>query len=333
MSKITDQLVNSNLCRNTVSWLSSHRLGRPLILFYHGVSVEAVSAQKALLGRFGDKHLPLDSFVTHLKTLKKSWRVIELNEMVAGLRAGDEMRGTIAITFDDGYENNVLKAAPVLADFNVPASFFIATDFIGTNKWIWTDHVEVLIRRTKAKNVFFAPRNISFSLASEDSKNIAINEIKAALKGLGNTEKLAWIQVLGEELGDDLNDAPVGDQRFMSWDQVRSLSQSGFEVGGHTMSHPILSRLPFDEAKNEILGCCERIKRELGKCSPIFCYPNGKSSDYTKEIMEFCAEHFDSAVSTNRGPARADELFELRRLGTPKGARLSNIDWLLFTSR
>lgn len=333
MSKITDQLVNSNLCRNTASWISRHRLGRPLILFYHGVSVEAISAQNAPEGRFADKHLPLDSFVTHLKTLKKSWRVIALSEMVAGLRAGDEMRGTIAITFDDGYENNVLKAAPILADFNMPASFFIATDFIGTNKWIWTDRVEVLIRHTKAKTVFFASRNIGFSLDSEGGKNITIKEIKAALKGLGNMEKLAAIEALGRELRDDLNDVPSGDQRFMSWDQVRSLSESGFEVGGHTMSHPILSRLPFEDAKKEILGCCERIKTELGKCSPIFCYPNGKSGDYTKEIMALCAAHFDSAVSTNRGPARADELYELRRLGTPTGARLSNIDWLLFTSR
>src|SRR5262249_43066013 len=89
---------------------------------------------------------------------------------------------------------------------------------------------------------------------------------------------------------------------------------SGFELGAHTVNHPILSRIPFEEARDEILESRRRIEAEVGRCSPVFCYPNGKTEDYTPAIVELCRSHFQAALSTQFGRARPTELFELRRI-------------------
>ena len=65
---------------------------------------------------------------------------------------------------------------------------------------------------------------------------------------------------------------------------------------------------------HEILRSYEEITAKVGHCSRTFCYPNGKTSDYTAQVREFCSRHFDAALSAEPGSIRSTELFELRRL-------------------
>jgi peptidoglycan/xylan/chitin deacetylase (PgdA/CDA1 family) len=295
------------------------------------VSIEAAST--ASLRSVADKHLALDAFVAHLKTLRKAWRVISLEDMVRGLRNAEDLRGTVAITFDDGYENNFLHAAPALSDFKMPATFFLTTGFVGTGAWIWTDLVENLLLRSAVKSVRFSVTDVVFPLTTVGEKRHALREIKAVLKRAPSVQRVAALAELETDLAVHDLGAPTGDDRFLNWDQVRKLAEAGFEIGGHTVTHPILSTMPLAEAQREILDSCAHIRSEIGRCSPTFCYPNGKSSDYGAPITAFCAEHFEAALSTNRGVASAEEMFELRRLGTPTGARAAALEWLLFRER
>ena len=98
-------------------------------------------------------------------------------------------------------------------------------------------------------------------------------------------------------------------------EEARELLAAGFEVGAHTVNHAILSRVPKDEAEREILGSRDRITSELGSCSPTFCYPNGKRTDYTQDVMAICEQHFHTALSAESGVARIKDRFELRRVG------------------
>jgi peptidoglycan/xylan/chitin deacetylase (PgdA/CDA1 family) len=306
----------------------------PLILFYHGVREDTLPlAERGGLKGVSEKHLPQSAFVSHLETLRASRHVIPLTEMVEALHAGDNLDGSVAITFDDGYENNFLQAAPALADFKMHATFFLSTGFIGTDSWIWTDQLEMLIDKSESKALICSHVEKSYPLRSIQDKRAALVDLKAMLKRMPNSQRLVMLQEIQNTLGVRDIQPPYGDYRFMNWDQVRRLCSAGFDIGGHTISHPILSRLPLDEAKREILGSCERINVEVGKCSSTFCYPNGKSSDYTQELSVFCADHFRSAVSTNHGVAHAREMYELKRLGPPTGERRANIDWLLFRAK
>ena len=63
---------------------------------------------------------------------RRYFRVVPLSELVARCRAGEDLGGTLAITFDDGYRDNVEVAAPILRELQLPATFFVTTGFIGT---------------------------------------------------------------------------------------------------------------------------------------------------------------------------------------------------------
>jgi len=314
-----------------VEQLLRWRYGNPIILMYHGVTTTATT--DGLLRNGDEKHISIDTFKQHLKTIHRSRRVIPLSEMVEGLRGGGDLRNTVAITFDDGYENNVLCAAPALADLNMSAAFFLCTGLIGTKRCMWTDHVEIMLDRTRASSVCPPLTTQNLPLRSLQQKRDALRKIKDALKELPLAQALASI----EEIADQLNVREIeaeGDYKFMSWNQARSLASAGFEVGAHTVNHPILSRIPLDEAKSEILASRDKINTELGHCSTTFCYPNGRPADYTGDITEFCEQHFRAAICTSRGTANVSELYELRRLGAP-GVRstVSHIEWMLLRER
>jgi peptidoglycan/xylan/chitin deacetylase (PgdA/CDA1 family) len=115
----------------------------------------------------------------------------------------------------------------------------------------------------------------------------------------------------------------------MSWAEARSLASAGFELGAHTVNHPILSQLSFAEAREEILESQRRVEAEVGRCSRVFCYPNGSRDDRTPEIIELCRSHFWAALSTNFGSARPSEMFELRRVGAATAGEPQTLTWQL----
>ncbi|MEI9475108.1 MAG: polysaccharide deacetylase family protein [Deltaproteobacteria bacterium] len=73
---------------------------------------------------------------------------------------------------------------------------------------------------------------------------------------------------------------------IMSWDEVRELSQMGFEIGGHTINHVNLGKVSLDEAEKEIRGCKEKIEDEIGKEVNKFAYPFGRKEAITNEVVE-----------------------------------------------
>ena len=324
------RVASSRLAKHLFGWAGANLHANPIILVYHGVSACPVLGP---IQNWDAKHLPLDTFAGHLRMLKRWRHVVPLAEIIDGLRTGKNMRRWAAITFDDGYENNASHAAPVLADFKMCATFFLSSGYIGVDRWTWTDWLENIFASTREKSVMPPGFAQPLPLTSAMEKRAAITKIKTALKRMPHEHCKVSLEELAFQLGNVESTSPHGDYRFMSWDQARELSRGGFEIGAHTINHPILSKIPFPEARQEILGSRDRIVAELGKCSETFCYPNGHSSDYTAEHMALCREHFQAALSTNQGVADARHLYELQRFGTPRGRMAPYIEWMLFRGR
>jgi peptidoglycan/xylan/chitin deacetylase (PgdA/CDA1 family) len=274
--------------------------GQPIILMYHGV---AASSDGGLLTAGGDKHVSESLFREHLRLLAARRRVVPLSTLVGGLLARKDCRGMVALSFDDGYLNNAQCAAPILREHSMSATFFLASGFIGANRWAWTDRLEYVMAR---------------SPGLAESRRELLLLTKAKLKALD--WKLAEERVAEIAVQSGVPDAaPHGRYRFMSWDDARALVRQGFEVGAHTVNHAILSRVPLAEATREILDSQARVKAETGTCSSTFCYPNGRRTDYTGEVMDVCRQHFDAALSAEAGAARIEDRFEIRRIGVDDG--------------
>ena len=110
----------------------------------------------------------------------------------------------------------------------------------------------------------------------------------------------------------------LGKDVILSWDEVKEMSESGIDFGAHTVTHPILTRVSLDQARFEISQSKKDIEKRLDKPVDTFCYPNGKSSDFNKNLMDLLKEiGFTCAVTTNPGPRPSKmNLYKLGRLET-----------------
>jgi peptidoglycan/xylan/chitin deacetylase (PgdA/CDA1 family) len=61
-------------------------------------------------------------------------------------------------------------------------------------------------------------------------------------------------------------------------DQIRDLGRR-FEIGAHTLTHPVLTTIPAGEAEHEIAASKHRLEQILGHPVTTFCYPRGAYSE------------------------------------------------------
>lgn len=99
--------------------------GRAMILLYHRVNDIADDALTA----------STKAFAQHLVTLKRHYQIVETSRLVASVRnRGEVPSGAVAIHFDDCYRDVCQEAGPLLAASNTPATMFISTGFIDTDR-------------------------------------------------------------------------------------------------------------------------------------------------------------------------------------------------------
>jgi peptidoglycan/xylan/chitin deacetylase (PgdA/CDA1 family) len=307
-----------------------YKQNQPLILMYHGVTSN--SSPEAPHQAMANLHLPKDTFAAQLRTLCKYRRVIALEEMVQGLIDKRPPLNTVAITFDDGYENNFTSAAPVLIDYKCHATFFVTTGHIGEKKWPWTDRLTYAMESTRVPELQVAELNETFRLDTFECKRTALRKIKEAIKSQAVVDAHGFVAGIAERLG-VAHVEPYGDYRFMDWQQLKNLAAEGFSIGAHTVNHPILSHISLERAKAEILDSKNKIAAELGACNPIFCYPNGKASDFSPELTAFCRLHFKAALSTIVGAASLEDLYSLKRVSLVGGTSEQEVEWSLLRNR
>jgi peptidoglycan/xylan/chitin deacetylase (PgdA/CDA1 family) len=165
----------------------------------------------------GSDGLTMDvgTFERYCKFFARHFRVIPLRDLVDRLEAGRSLNRELAITFDDGYRDNFDNAAPVLEKLSLPATFFVITQWIGTDVVPWWDR-------------------------QRDVRH-------------------PW----------------------MTWDEVRSLHRTGFDIGAHTQTHVDLGNVSDIVAREEIFGSRLELETQLAASVESFAYPYGRRSNLT----------------------------------------------------
>ena len=250
-------------------------------------------------------------FDWQMRLLRRWFNVLPLREGVARLRAGKLPLNAASVTFDDGYADNASIALPILLRHGVSATFFVATGFLDGGR-MWND--------TAIEAVCSASGDVldancvgleTLDISSIDHRRRAISAILSALKYLPAEDRKKSVDALAIQTGVAL----VSDL-MMSAEQVRTLHANGMEIGAHTISHPILSKLDGKQAVNEMAGSKQRIEEILGSPVTLFAYPNGRPGvDYLREHVSMAQElGFEAAVSTAPGVSRPGcDLYQLPR--------------------
>src|SRR3990172_7617943 len=248
------------------------------ILLYHGVSRSVHRG----IENCSRKHVSAEHFEAQMRFLATMGRVAALGDLLADCEKGLPAGGRVAVTFDDGFENNYSVAFPILRRHGVPATFFLSTGFIGSSRVFWVDKLEYLLNEAAVNAFESAVLGREFLLASLERRAAALREIKGALK-----RQPALVDDTIAEL-EALAEAPLRydypDYRMMDWHQVREMHRSGLcEFGAHTIDHTILSHVPHAEKVLQVRQSKATLEGELGTPVTLFAYPEGQADHFDDE--------------------------------------------------
>ena len=282
---------------------------RLLIVCYHGVVEDTAPVRHWLL-------LPRSAFTRQLDFLQRCFDVRPLDDAVAALRAGALERPTAAITFDDGYRNNLTVALRELRARSLPATVFLTTGLIGTGEALWTTTVELAVAGARVPRLDLADiGGPSLPLGSATERDAAGYAVKEWLKDVPSSLRRQHVARLLATLAPT---APLpAEFALMTWPEVGALVEGGLvRIGAHTARHEILSRLDDAGLARELSESVEAIGRFPAARSRVFAYPNGRPADFdhrARPLLERLG--VTAAVTTIPGVnAPSTSPFALRRL-------------------
>jgi peptidoglycan/xylan/chitin deacetylase (PgdA/CDA1 family) len=235
------------------------------------------------------------AFEQHLITIKEKFIVIDTEQLIYLTQHDKFIDNRYAIiTFDDGYIDNYHKAFPLLKKHNLCASFYIATDFIDLAKIPWWDEIAFLLRHSVNQTYCLIGTNKNFSLV-ENKIDKVIQQIMTAIKLLTThnvLDVLNDIKVNFPEANLLLNNIQQKESQklFMTWSQIKEMSDNGMEIGSHTISHRILSQLSIGEQQAEISHSKSIIEKNINKKVNSLAYPVGRYHCYNFQSEEAAKE-------------------------------------------
>jgi peptidoglycan/xylan/chitin deacetylase (PgdA/CDA1 family) len=275
------------------------------VLKYHRVNDEADPFFPALAPEVFERQMAL---------IARTYVVLPVEELVERTQRGTLPRNALAITFDDGYRDNLTHAAPILARYGLSATIFLATGLIGASHAPWFDRLAEAFKGTRADG-YVAPWGQVLPLDTLGARLSALGQMQDYMKQLSDDELQRTLEVVQVRLG--VSEGERRKSSMLSWDDVHALRGLGFTIGAHTVSHPILSRVSRDRAEAEIRESRATITSVLGQAPRAFAYPNGKPADYNTMVSLLVRDAgFSCAVTTRFGVnTPATPPFELRRGG------------------
>ncbi len=212
----------------------------------------------------------------------------------------------ITITVDDGYRNFLLHGYPIFRKNRIPATLYAVAGFSDGQLWLWTDQIEFGLRHTTRSSIRTTLGDgepLELALRTPEERTGARFRLTEALKEVSNDRRVAFLTEFGSLCGVDIPPNPPRGCEAMNWDELRAVASDGIEIGCHTQTHPILSRLSNQaDLETEIRGAREHMEERLGFEVRHFCYPNGRPVDVGEAAIRCVKEAgFASAVSCTYG--------------------------------
>jgi peptidoglycan/xylan/chitin deacetylase (PgdA/CDA1 family) len=224
----------------------------------------------------------------------------------------------VAMTFDDGYADNVRLALPRLAARGARASFFLTAGLIEERRAPWWDTLaHALERATVPRLEGVAGLAQTLPLTDRGARGRALVALLPLFR-VGPERQAALLETLRARLG--VSAAPPCE--LATWGEARALRDGGMEVGAHTLTHPFLSACDRERQRAEIAGSRALLAGRLGELPAGFAYPGGDYDDVS--LDEVARAGYRWAVATRRGDnGPGTPGLELRRRGLSDGACLT----------
>jgi len=208
-----------------------------------------------------------ERFTEHLEVLRERWRVVPLRDLVHALREGESVEGSVAVTFDDGYEDNLRVALPALERADVPATVFVVSNELGREFW-WDGLTRLWAsRRGEGGSAEFRALHRRLRGGDREARARALDELAAE---------------------PPLQAADAGERaRALTADELRALADGGLvEIGSHTRSHPFLPDLGESAQREEIIGARDALEAVIERTVVGMSYPFGGFDGRSLALVE-----------------------------------------------
>ena len=265
-----------------------------------------------------------DRFAAHLDLYGRWGTLLSVDDLVERLAEGRLPRRAVAVTFDDGYPDNLDTAAPLLARHGAPATVFVTTGREGRTREMWWDELErVLLLPGPLPPTLDGPLGgvpVQWDLGDAAAYGAARAGRHRGWRAWEPppTPRHALYRHLWERLVerpapaqraalDDLltwagcDPAPRPTHRLLSDDGVRALART-VDVGAHTVTHAALPALPPAAQQDELAASRDRLEAVLGRPVRTCAYPYGRTSAATRAAA--AAAGFDAAFTTEPDAVR-----------------------------
>ena len=234
-------------------WIRSRAGPRAVVLGYHRVAEEGQDPLRLCT--------PPSVLERHLQAIRRHGRPVRLLDLAAATGSGHPPPGAVAVTFDDGYADVLLAAKPLLERYEIPATVFVVTGYLGREFW-W----DALTRICDG---------------DPDSQD---HRLYSRLERLPDDERQKELRRLVASRSADSQ--PVAGARALRADELSELTKGGLiELGAHSDTHPLLSSLSRADQQAEIAGCKRTLEQLTGRKAHAFAYPHGDHSEATVGIV------------------------------------------------
>jgi peptidoglycan/xylan/chitin deacetylase (PgdA/CDA1 family) len=247
-----------------------------------------------------------------LAFLGRRCNVVPLGDALGALDRGASLPPrAVALTFDDGYRDQLKLAAPMLARLGLPATFFLVPGLLDGTARAWWELLAWIFTRSTRDSVVWEGRTLGLHDSGERRSSLA-----TALEELKRRDQAGRDAAVDELLDGCAPDGKLEEQAaFLDWDGARELIRRGFTVASHSLNHVILAEESAPTQERDLALSRRRLERELDLPVELLAYPNGKQPDYSEATIAAArSAGYSHAVTTIEGwngPTTAP--YEIRR--------------------
>lgn len=282
---------------------------KAIVLMYHRVATPEIDPWQLSVSptNFGEQ----------LQVLKQ-YNIIPVDKLTSDLSKKNIKSGSVCITFDDGYADNYSSAKPLLEKYDVPATIYIASGYIGKQQGFWWDELESILLHTTQ-----LPRQLSICINGgertfEVPGRINDEDIEKQKRWKYPDEPPTPYAQLYFSLWEDLRPLPLQEieqvlEQVETWagynadgaseriamneDQLQSVADSSLiALHAHTVTHPVLANYATAVQHDEIKASRDYLQHRFGKAVSTVSYPYGIYNDDTLAVVE--RQHFAAAFTT-----------------------------------
>lgn len=277
--------------------------GRLCIVTYHRI----LESRDPLLESEPD----IETFRWQMKLLADYFNVLPLHDAIQTLRQQRMPPRAVCITFDDGYRSTHDLALPILKEFDLPATVFTTTAYMSEGN-MWNDRIIEAVRRLPSGPLDLQEIGLGMhSLDGVSNRKEIVEKLNEDTKYLPPQARLDVIDTLERLAG-----SAAASGLMLSREMIATLSRDGIEIGGHTVTHPILTKLDDEMARREIVENKQVLEAITGKPLRLFAYPNGKVGvDFDERHVRMVREAgYNAAFTTAVGSAtQLNDVYQIPR--------------------